>query len=210
MKKIRRGRFRINRRPAQRPAYLRLMVSEPAPSAPIAAPPAAPAFLLRGVDLRNRINYEWAQRFDSLGIPWEYRTRKVELTDRTIPVEFYLSRSKQIVVIRPHASLGDGERMILRRVRAEFAADTGQIDEEGFAAAGIVTVALRSGAFQGIDGEDVALVQCRECEGWWFLDTAGTWKCRCCGAYDGDRHISEWLTGPLHEAPTVPNAGEVA
>jgi hypothetical protein len=43
----------------------------------------------------------------------------------------------------------------------------------------------------------VELLRCGKCRGWWFAQTDSSWRCRCCGAYDGARYVSDRLTSPL-------------
>src|SRR5687768_134428 len=43
----------------------------------------------------------------------------------------------------------------------------------------------------------VELYRCEKCRQWWFGDPSMSWKCQCCGFYDGDQTFCYNLTAPL-------------
>lgn len=60
-----------------------------------------------------------------------------------------------------------------------------------------VVLALRGGRFFGLRGGSLAvhsalaLYRCASCRRWWFLAEWGSWRCQCCGSYDGNAGIVE-------------------
>ena len=69
-----------------------------------------------------------------------------------------------------------------------------------------IIIGFKDGSFRIIEREpgwgndcfscqDSVLFKCLECGKYWFGNNPGTWKCKCCGAYDGDHHIGEMVFG---------------
>lgn len=69
-----------------------------------------------------------------------------------------------------------------------------------------VVIGFTDGSFRIIEREpgwgidcfsysDSVLFKCLECGKYWFGSNPGTWKCKCCGVYDGDHHIGEMVFG---------------
>lgn len=71
-----------------------------------------------------------------------------------------------------------------------------------------VLIAFSNGNFQIIDRfipesemfavytqKDSSLFQCTECDGFWFANNCGCWKCKNCGSYDGDHYIQQMILG---------------
>ncbi len=54
---------------------------------------------------------------------------------------------------------------------------------------------LESGSFGLYTERESSLLECMECGGFWFTCNCGSWKCKCCGAYDGDHYIEQMIFG---------------
>lgn len=200
MKKI----FSNSRRKRPRPSHLRLVPAE----APVELSIMRPTWALGGIEYRNRLDYGWARQLQAVEESPEYRSRTVDLGDREITLPFFLPRVHQAIVTRPTLARVEREWGILRRVRAALAAEHPFPGDEDTGPVAALVVAASLGRFQGLGGEELAFVRCRFCRAWWFLDTAGWWGCRSCGAYDGTKHLAEWLLSPLTEIPASERPGD--
>lgn len=59
----------------------------------------------------------------------------------------------------------------------------------------IIDKFLESGLFGLYTERESSLLECMECGGFWFTYNCGSWKCKCCGAYDGDHYIEQMIFG---------------
>jgi hypothetical protein len=158
----------------------------------------------KGVVFRSKLEADWAITFDTLGVEWQYEPQgKYYGTQFYLP-DFILPRSHQAVEVKgcwdTDAQL-KGEAYCAHTPPLPYNWDWHPDPDI------LLVVAEPHGRmwpFGSRHSEDFALYQCAACEGWWFLDESQGWRCRCCGAYDGDRFIQDWVSFPITPFPLFP------
>jgi len=179
-----------------------------------------------GTEFRSKLEADWARVFDYLGVEWVYERRGEYFGDTFYLPDFWLPKSRQHVEVKAEFEPADCRKIfaLLSHVKRRPHTDECRPD--------IALVAcMPSGAFLGwerrdrlpdaqtpagwfeflkIHSQNVELFQCTECRGWWFCDPMMSWACQCCGAYDGNRFVSEQLRSPLSiwKAHVTPNSHE--
>ena len=171
--------------------------------------------LYRGFRLRSHQVRNWARFFDGIGAHW--------LPPEAMPgippafADFLLTVPRQFVTVRSHLTddhshlIGIAPRLPRRLSRPQ------RTDDELDATPDIpLVVCGPEGTCFGIERTgriitalDLELAHCLVCDGWWFMAGYNSWRCQCCGHYDGnadvDRHFPpfpQWaaLTDDLAEA----------
>lgn len=104
--------------------------------------------------------------------------------------DFYLPRSHQYVLVRESHSRADSWLVYAAARRLQKRAFCDPETTPDFP----IVLACQMGELCGSeiprvesDPRTLGLGQCAKCFGWWFLDTCASWRCQCCGYYDGDR-----------------------
>ena len=148
-----------------------------------------------GITFRSRTEARWAVFFDALGIEWQYEPEGFEFDDGTkyLP-DFYLPESKTFFECKGVMTDIDRHKIekAMECLDVRFAVgypdltfiscETWEFDEQ-------------TGKCLNVGSEESQkysswIARCRECHKWYFLDSCGWWKCRCCGHYDGNAGIS--------------------
>ena len=135
----------------------------------------------RGFRFRSRLEARWAVFFDSIGIPFEYEPQGFEFEDGTkyLP-DFYLPDCKQFFEVKgimDDYDLHKIESLIKSGYSVTVGYDNGYFDacnewwEEGYS--------LASPHYS-------VLAKCNKCGKYWFMGIDGSYRCQCCGHYDGD------------------------
>ena len=154
---------------------------------------------------------DWAMTFDALGVPWVWLAGVPPVAESPLAPAFYLPASRQYVHYVPCAhEVGEAEAAVLRQFAAAHPPRP-HTDDDGVPDLRVAVVDP-NGLFRGYsrDGAcaSTAFDRCRLCGGWWFLDDSQSYRCQCCGAYDGNGHLgaSVFAVWPF---PAI-DAGDVA
>jgi hypothetical protein len=168
-----------------------------------------------GITFRSKLEADYARCFDALGVEWRYEPKGQYFGDQFYLVDFYLPRSRQWVEVKGVFEPADVRKIaaLLEHVPARPFTDE---DCPDIALVACVPDGHFVGWARGVvsryddlltlsrrASRDVELLACTECEGWWFGDIQGSWKCQCCGANEGGRHILSSVGSPLPEFPNV-------
>lgn len=160
---------------------------------------------------RSKLEADYARAFDALQVSYNYEKSGRYFGDVFYLPDFWLPHSRQIVEVK-----GVFEPSDCRKIHAVLT----EIEPHAFAQHDVPIVAcLPGGEFYGWArqegaairvGTDAAwldfltknaiavdLLRCSACSQWWFAATDESWRCRCCGAYDGARHILDRVSSPL-------------
>lgn len=164
----------------------------------------------RGILFRSKLEADWALAFDTLGIDWTYEREGLQLPDVFYLPDFHLSRSGQYVEVKGQESPEDVRKwhalvhyLTARPHTGEWTPDIPLVIAKP---AGVFFGYTRdsSSDFHGFmldHAKDTALLRCRQCRGWWFAHAAGSYRCQCCGAYDGRGHLIDLITSPMTGFP---------
>lgn len=151
----------------------------------------------KGVEFRSGLEARYAKMFDTLDISWIYEPEGYQLSNGLCYLpDFYLPDSHQFFEVKG----------IMGQI------DMDKIENLAYEAGKSVVIGLPDGKVEIYDyfddylkdgtisrsydhysSSDTCLAKCEECHKWWFMNSVMGWECRCCGAYDGDHHIQEWL-----------------
>ena len=142
-----------------------------------------------GLRFRSRQEARTAIFLDALQIPYLYEPEGLELSDGTryLP-DFYLTDSKQFLEVKGILSEYDEHK--IKQAIAEGIDVVTLFEDFSFTACW-----LREDG-NGTDRKDNSyLCKCLHCGKYWFNGESGDWKCRCCGASDGNGHFYEAIGG---------------
>lgn len=170
---------------------------------------------------RSKLEADWARCFDALGLAWDYEPEGQYFGAQFYLVDFYLPKSRQWVEVKGVFEPDDVRKVVAFLEHVKARPFTGEMCPD------IALVACEpNGVFRGWERgvcrptdslldlsrracHELALFSCARCGGWWFADEALSWRCQCCGAYDGDGHLADRLTSPLALRPPHPIASAV-
>jgi ribosomal protein L37AE/L43A len=151
----------------------------------------------RSVTFRSRLEARWAMLFDELGWPWEYEPIDLDgyIPDFVLPFK----AGPLLVEVKPDFYLSELEQ------------HTGKIENSGWeheamvvgASPGLInahgvvysqTIGLLAERLQVEDVKSYAwstalFHHCSECSGHALHSESGDWRCRVCGAYDGNTYM---------------------
>lgn len=150
------------------------------------------------IEFRSGLEARYAKLFDIFGIAWIYEPEGYHLSNGMYYLpDFYLPESHQFFEVKG----------IMGKI------DMDKIENLAYESGKSVVIGLPDGKveiydfcdFHMPDGSidrtyehyssgDTCLCRCRECHKWWFMNSVMGWECRCCGEYDGDHHIEDWLS----------------
>jgi len=164
---------------------------------------------------RSKLEADWARLFDALGVKWEYEREGRYFGDVFYLPDFWLPMSRQYVEVK-----GEFEPADCKKIHAvtDVVGQRPHTHDEN--CPDIVIVACEpNGVFRGWERDKqgpvdwvtfltqksrhVALFECNVCKGWWFLVPELSWRCQCCGAYDGDGHLSDMWESPIPGFPDL-------
>lgn len=141
-----------------------------------------------GYRFRSRLEARWAVFFDALKIKYEYEPEGFKLSDGTCYLpDFWLPESRAFFEVKGVLSEKDAHKI------EQLMADSNCP----------VIIGYPNFEFEACDywwGDDLIraskacslLNRCRSCGKISFMGISGSYKCPCCGAYDGD-HLCEWI-----------------
>lgn len=163
----------------------------------------------QGKQFRSKLEADWALAFDRLQLEWQYEAEGLQLEDVFYLPDFYLPRSRQYVEVKVLPTPEDVRK---------WQALVESLAKRPFTSLACPDIPLvicgPHGVFHGfrpgsrtfadflIDGaRPVGLLQCKVCRGWWFADPEEAFRCQCCGAYDGRKHLADLITSPADGWP---------
>lgn len=163
---------------------------------------------------RSKLEADWARAFDAIGLVAEYEKEGQYFGDVFYFPDFYLPKSRQYVEVK-----GVFEPNDCRKIQALLANVPARPHTSEDCPDIHVIACVPDGRFYAWERRDgpaaewyefltkrsvvVELFQCLQCKGWWFADPEWSWRCQCCGAYDGNGHVSERLASPLPDFPSL-------
>lgn len=167
-----------------------------------------------GIRFRSKLEADWARCFDAIGLEWQYEPVGRFFGDTFYLVDFWLPKSRQYVEVK-----GVFQPEDCRKIQ-DLLRHTAKRPHTGHSCPDISIVACEpKGVFRGWVRTDtpledwwtflttsvrrVELFQCAECRGWWFADPDESYRCQCCGAYDGNGHLAGMISSPLPEFPNI-------
>lgn len=146
--------------------------------------------IYNGYRFRSRAEARWAVFFDALSIEYYYEPEAMSLpgAQRYLP-DFYLPASDTFFEVK-----GIMNELDRRKISAVLKSGR-QI------AVGYPDMSFQScecwgdGNYSLDDKSESWLIQCEKCGELHFIGTQGSWECRCCGFYDGDRGFEVCCSG---------------
>jgi ribosomal protein L37E len=141
-----------------------------------------------GITFRSKLEAQWAKYLDYWHIRWDYEPEGYVFRDGTkyLP-DFFLPESRTFLEVKGLMDQEDWHKVEL------LTHESGRPVVIGYAMGQFRACDLwEDGHYELSEMADSALIRCRQCGRMSFIGTNGSWRCRCCGAYDGDGHIREW------------------
>ena len=142
----------------------------------------------KGVWYRSKLEAKVAQALDNLGIAFTYEPQGYKLSNGMwYRPDFWLPYAKQFIECKGKMDEIDAAKIV------------GLVNDHGMPVVvlGYGSVMLVTRMFDAPEldvvtySSGIQLVRCAECGKQWFMSTSDTYACRCCGAYNGDAHLSE-------------------
>lgn len=135
----------------------------------------------RGIDFDSTLESDWASTFDALGWEWEPQPHGILVEDNVrYRPDFYLPAQRVWAEVKgPHNQRIDKPS----RLQAALSRDSFEWDADLVVIlrpprAGRNGNGARAWWENALDGQDVVIVLCPECDHHGFMDLAGTWSCR--------------------------------
>ena len=150
-------------------------------------PIAAQEDWYNGIKFRSKLESKTAQALDNIGIRYEYEPDGYKLTNGLwYRPDFWLPDANQFIECKGVMSSTDSAKIV------GLVEDTGKpVIALSYDNAMMVTRFFNDpkADITTYTGEDVGLAWCTECGNPRFFAWPDTYKCTCCGAYDGDRYM---------------------
>ena len=163
----------------------------------------------RGITFRSKLEAKYAKAFDILQMPWVYEEINYQFDDGTMYApDFYFPDSKQFFEVKGLMTPGDKHK-ILQLARAGNTVIVGGPNggllyfngtpDGWYNPSTLPQDALNwdqsneeddDDSFGGYPFDDVFVAECVMCHKRSFMDGSDTYRCPCCGAYNGDNLIS--------------------
>lgn len=149
--------------------------------------------LYNGIQMRSLLETRWAKFLDYCNIKWSYEPEGYVFKDGTAYLpDFYLPEQKAYLEVKGIMRESDMHKI-------ECLTNESHLP---------VIIGYENGEFQIFErhlyesekpvlffSEESAIFQCSECKKYWFANTCGCWKCKCCGIYEGDHYIEKMYLG---------------
>jgi len=171
----------------------------------------------KGIKLKSRFEGDVAYLIDNLGYPWKYEPQSYKLPNGYdyLP-DFYIPELRLFIECRGYETEKGGGQIegfaemiargeigqdLIKRPsipeNCEFAYSDIYNDYLDYIVVGPESVRFyECTARYGIGTSDeVALCQCDKCRRWYFAGMSGSYQCRFCGRWDGNKHFMDmrWL-----------------
>lgn len=152
----------------------------------------------KGTRFRSKLEARYASALDRYEVEWVYEVEGYEYGGIRYLPDFYLPEMNTLLEVKGPMIPGIEKPTNLRRlIESGVVAEVDWWNPEVLIllgdAKGNVNIAG--------DKERAPLAKCRECSRYFFFAESRSFKCRLCGAHDGDHHLEEWVA-PL----TLPQA----
>lgn len=175
--------------------------------------------IYNGREFRSKLEADYARAFDTLEIEWEYEKAGQYFGRHVFYLpDFYLPRSRQYFEVKGVFEPDDVRKIValLEHVPARPHTTDPRL-EEGCPDVPLIAGMPGGDFFGWLRGKvrphdnvlimskrascRVELYRCAECRGWWFCVPELSWRCQCCGVYDGDAHLLERIESPFPGFP---------
>jgi hypothetical protein len=180
---------------------------------------------------RSKLEADWARTFDAIKLQHQYEKEGHYFGDVFYLPDFFLPKSRQYVEVKGLFEPDDCRKIqaLLKHIPPrEFT--HGKRVEHGNCPDIAIVAATPGGTFWGWErgvgvdlpfkefialseyrgAREVALLLCSKCRGWWFCDPTMSYRCQCCGHYDGDHSIAGFIDSPVRPFPFAFSLGETA
>ena len=163
-----------------------------------------------GYRFRSRLEARWAVFFDACGIKYLYEPEGYKLSDGTMYLpDFYLSDIKTWFECKGIMTEDDSHKIDM------FANESNMPIAIGYSDLTFQSPILDgNGSSFGISSykENSVIGECYECKKIYFLSEEGSYRCPCCGYYDGGRTFDWKASGddPLDSREPVVSAFQKA
>lgn len=141
-----------------------------------------------GILFRSKLEAEWAKFFDAIDIPYIYEPEGFEFEDGTryLP-DFYLPEADQWFEVKGIMNDIDKHKIEMLGIESEKDVIVGYSDGK--------TEMYDVGWIESGEAEwDVPFINsCPCCEKKCFITSWGSYRCRCCGAHDGNHYLNPIL-----------------
>jgi hypothetical protein len=156
----------------------------------------------KGIEFRSRLEAKWAFVFDEIGWPWEYEP--IDLNGYIPDFILTFAHAPMLVEVKPEFTIKDLRKAVPKILRSGW-------EKEALIVGGSLlgrydAIGIMNDVDWGIpwsDGEQVELwtqkpedwqeaemFHCDEHKGIGICHSIHSYKCRVCGAHDGDHHKS--------------------
>lgn len=162
--------------------------------------------LYGSTEFRSKLEADWARFFDKIGLKWRYEVRGMYFGDVFYYPDFYLPDSQQYVEVKGVWAPADCRKVaaLLQYLPPRLHTSDSCPDIPiiacnpdgkwwGYRRPGSADLPLNLATLLLELNMEVALYQCLRCRGWWFAVEEWSWKCQCCGAYDGNGFLGHAL-----------------
>lgn len=183
--------------------------------------------LYNGTLFRSALEADWAMTFDALSVPWEYEKVTLRFPELKYRPDFYLPHSRQWIEVKGVFEPNDCRKILVLLNHAKPRLHTGTDDpsSDHWCPDVSIVTCVPDGHFLGYVRRDtkrrvadrgdffeflrqqsrtVELFRCIRCGGSWFADPDASWRCQCCGVYEGARHVIAREASPLPGWPLAP------
>jgi len=175
----------------------------------------------KGIKLKSRFEGNIAYLIDNLGYRWKYEPQSYKLPNGYdyLP-DFYIPKLKLFIECRGHEyekgnsqiegfggmiARGEIGSDLIKRPSipegCEFAYSDIYNEYLDYLVIGPVGIVLyECPARFGVSmSDEVSLCQCSKCGQWYFAGMSGSYQCRICGRWDGNKHIIDMRWLKYHE-----------
>ena len=144
----------------------------------------------RNILFRSKLEAEWAKFFDSLSIPWIYEPEGFQFSDGTryLP-DFYLPDAHQWFEVKGIMENYDKHKIEMLALATKKDVVVGFSDGK----VEMCDVGWLDDVFGLWDWDAAFLNDCPVCGKKCFITGWGSYRCRCCDAYDGDHYLNPIL-----------------
>lgn len=138
--------------------------------------------IYNGYRFRSRLEARYAVLFDECGIKYMYESEGFELSDKTFYLpDFYLPASKTYFEVKGIMTESDYHKVVQLQNDLKCSVAIGYGDFTFQA-----SDQWEEDCFELTSKDSSWFVKCYECGQFFFVGNAGSYRCPCCGHYDGD------------------------
>lgn len=137
-----------------------------------------------GERFRSRLEARYAMAFDRLGLRWAYETEGLDLGGVWYLPDFWLPDIRTFFEVK-----GPLRDRLDKVWAAQDAIDREGGDDGWWEPRLLFVVGDELGSFEHSPVDCVDFVKCAECGRHYFVSHARSYRCRACGAYEGDAHM---------------------